>query len=169
MSTPAPSRLLLQALNYTAFMAVVWYFSQYPLYHNIRDDQAVLTLAFSHTGKRVAECVTRTPEELAQLAPNMRAAFDCPRERSPVTVELRLDNEPALQMERPAPGLYSDQGIHIYQEVTVNAGQHLLALWMNDDVNAEGPTYQYQQTIDLEPAQRLVLTFDATREEFILR
>ena len=169
MRIPRPDRLLLQALNYAAFMAVVWYFSLYPVYRHIDDDQAVLTLAFSHAGKLVEECVTRTPEELERLAPNMRVAFDCPRERSPVVLVLQLDGESATRMEYKAPGLYNDQGVHVYRELVTTAGRHELALSMNDDVNVEGPTHRLWRTIELSPAQRLVITFDSTREEFVLR
>ena len=35
-----------------------------------------------------------TPEELAKLAPNMRKPMACSRERLPLWVEMRLNDEP---------------------------------------------------------------------------
>lgn len=46
-----PLRLLLQAVNYAVFMALVWYFASYPEIRIIDDDEAVLTIAFAHAGQ----------------------------------------------------------------------------------------------------------------------
>ena len=158
--------LLLQAVNYTAFMAMVWYFSFSPPYRQLAENNAVLTLAFGHAAKRVSECNILSQEELLKLAPNMRKPMDCPRERSPVSIELRLDGEIAVQDVIEAPGLYQDQSIDVYRNIKVPHGEHRLAVWMNDDVNVDGPTYHFEQTVNLRPAQRLVLTFDASKEGF---
>ena len=45
-------------------------------------------------------------EELAKLAPNMRVAQVCPRERSPVAVEVEMDGKPYGVQAQPV----SDQG-----------------------------------------------------------
>ena len=63
-------------------------------------------------------------EELSKLAPNMRKVMDCPRQRSPVTVELRLDGEPEIEDVFQAPGLYQDQSIDVYRNVKVAIGEH---------------------------------------------
>ena len=169
MNGMRPGRLLLQALNYTIFMAMVWYFSIAPPYRQIEDEQAVVTLAFGHAAKRVSECVQRSTEEMKDLAPNMRLGMDCPRERSPLKLELSIDGEPAVAVELVAPGLYNDQGVDVYRETTVTAGQHVLKVVMNDDVNVSGPTHTLEQTVDIGPAQRLVVSFDNTNEKFTIR
>ena len=81
---PSPKRLLLQIVNYSIFMALIWYFSFSPSYVRLTPDQSMITLALSHAGKPVEECRRKSPEELAKLAPNMRVLEECPRERSPV-------------------------------------------------------------------------------------
>lgn len=153
--------LLLQALNYTAFMAMVWYFSFSPPYRQLAEDKAVVTLAFGHAAKRVAECTVLSQEELQKLAPNMRKPMDCPRQRSPVTIELRVNGTIEVEDTLQAPGLYQDQSVDVYRNVKVPHGEHRLSIWMNDDVNVDGPTYHFEQTVKLRPAQRLVVSFDA--------
>jgi len=161
-----PKSLLLQGVNYTVFMALVWYFSFSPPYRQLADDHAVVTLAFGHAAKRVAECKIFSPEELAKLAPNMRKPMDCPRERSPVTIEFRVNNELAVKEIYQAPGLYQDQSVDIYRNIKVPQGEHRLSVWMNDDVNIDGPTFQMERTVNLQPAQRLVVKFDANKNAF---
>ena len=161
MWTTKPVRLLFQALNYTVFMAMVAYFSLMPTHRHLQDDQAVVTLAFGHAGKRVTECVRFTPEQLAEMAPNMRKPAECPRERSPVTIELRLDGERLTREVIEAPGLYNDQSIDVFRNFKVPAGSHELAVEMNDDANVSGPTWQLQRHVTLRPAQRLVVAFES--------
>jgi len=165
---PEVLRYPLQALNYTVFMLLVWYFSAAPPYTQLQPDQAVVTVAFSHAGERREECRQLSQEELARLPPNMRAPMDCPRERSPVTVQLQLDGEPLFEEVARAPGLYSDLGIDIYRSAKVPVGEHTLAVQMNDNVRVEGPTYTHQQTVNLEPSQLLVVDFNSETGSFVI-
>ena len=152
--------------NYTLFMAMVWYFSFQPPYRQLSENDAMVTLAFGHAAQRVAECTVLSQEELNKLAPNMRKPMDCPRERSPVTIELRLNGELAAREVLQAPGLYQDQSVDIYRNVKVPQGDHLLSIWMNDDVNVDGPTFEFEQSVNLQSAQRLVVSFDPNKNGF---
>jgi len=122
---------------------------------------------FGHVGV-VLEHVERSAAELETLAPNMRAALDCPRERSPLSLELMLDGEPVADMYLKAPGLYDDQGVDVYRDVVTVAGSHRLTVRMNDDVNADGPTYVLDTTVTLEPQRRAVVSFEPGRG-FVMR
>lgn len=166
MANVSVRSIALQIVNYTVFMAIVWYFSFSPPYRQLAEDDAVVTLAFGHAAKRVAECSVLSQEELNKLAPNMRKPMDCPRERSPVTIELRLDGELVAREVLESPGLYQDQSIDVYRNIRVPRGEHRLAVWMNDDVNVEGPTFRFEQVVSLQPAQRLVISFDAKQNGF---
>ena len=81
----------LQIFNYLIFIMVVWYFSIKPPYHQLEDDQAVIVLSFTHATKIREACHKLSQEELMKLAPNMRLPTNCPRERSPLNLELYLD------------------------------------------------------------------------------
>ena len=81
-TTAAPAGWIsypLQALCYAAFVAFVGYFSTSPSYVHLPAGEALVKLSFQHAGQRKVPCRERTPEELAKLAPNMRAAQDCRR------------------------------------------------------------------------------------------
>lgn len=162
-------RFALQALNYAIFMTLVWYFSFSPPFRQLAPDQAVITLAFAHAGERRKECRTLGPEELANLPPNMRLQMDCPRERSPITVDLLLDGKPAIEEVANAPGLYEDQGVDVYRSVKVSAGEHHLKVTMNDSVRIEGSTHTHEQTVTLAPAQLLVVDFDSDTHKFVVK
>ena len=79
-----------QALLYALFALIVGVFSQWPPYRHLDPGQALIKVSFSHTGKPVGDCVRRSVEELAKLPPQMRKAVDCPRERSPVSIEVDI-------------------------------------------------------------------------------
>ncbi len=166
---PKAVRLVLQVVNYAVFMALVWYFSASPSYRQLAEDQAVITLAFSHAGEHREECRRLTQEELLKLPPNMRIPTDCPRERSPVKVELFLDDELTISEVARAPGLYEDQGVDIFRRVKVPVGTHDLRVQMNDNVRVEGPTYTHHQRVELEHAQMLVVDFKKDAGEFIVK
>ena len=84
-----------QALLYGCFAAAIGVFSRWPAYHPLPAGMAQIKVSFMHHGARLADCRPHTAEELARLAPNMRGAMKCERERSPVRIEVDLDE--ALQ------------------------------------------------------------------------
>ena len=86
-----PLRYLLQAFNYFVFMALIWYFATEPSIRILAEDEAMITIAFAHAGELREPCRKLSNEELQKLAPNMRKLDDCPRERSPVLIEVMLD------------------------------------------------------------------------------
>lgn len=159
----------LQAFNYLLFMAVVWYFSIKPPYHQLEGDEAVITLSFTHATKIREACRKLSQEELMKLAPNMRLSTSCPRERSPLNIELYLDEKLLTKEELEPLGLHKDQGVSLFKSVKVKAGQHELRVWMNDDVNIDGPTYVYKEKISLKPEQLLLLDFDSGKKKFFLK
>jgi hypothetical protein len=149
-----------QALLYALFALIIGYFSTSPPYRHLPPDQALIKLSFSHQGKLIAECRQRTPEELAKLAPNMRAPLDCQRERSPVTVEIDLDGAPAYRHVAKPSGLSKDGASTVYHRFAVPAGEHRLAIRLNDDAHAPGFNNRREETVSLKPGKVLVIDFN---------
>jgi len=162
-------RYPLQILNYTMFMGLVWYFSIYPPYQRLEDNQAMITFTMSHVGKHVTECKKTSYEELMKLPPNMRKPMDCPRERSPVIMELLLDDEVIYSHTAQPVGLYKDQGIDVYEDIKVPAGRYNIKAWVNDDVKVEGPIYKHEQDIDIKEEQHLVIQFESGINGFTIK
>lgn len=156
-------RYPLQVINYGLFMALIWYFASAPSIRLLQPDEAVITIAFAHAGDLREPCRKLSSEELAQLAPNMRKPEECPRERSPVTIETLLDGELIYRAILQPPGLYGDGGVDAYYSTKIAAGNHLLTLRMNDSVRIEGFNHNLEQPLNLEPAQVLLVGFDSRR------
>ena len=152
-----------QALLYGLFALAIGVFSQWPSYHHLAADQALIKLSFTHTGKPVSDCRTVSLAELAKLPPNMRAPTSCPRERSPVTVQLDIGGRTVLTRSAPPSGLSRDGASAMYQRLVVPAGAQQIAVRLNDDARVSGPTYQRAATVTLKPAQVLVIDFDAEK------
>lgn len=158
-----------QVLLYALFAATIAVFSRWPSYHHLAPDQALIKVSFTHTGKPVGDCRPLSAAELARLPPNMRAPMKCPRERSPVTVELDIDGVPALRREVAPSGLSRDGASAVYQRLQVRAGEQRIAVRLNDDVRHPGFAYQHVASVRLAPAQILVIDFDAEKAAITLR
>lgn len=153
---------------YAAFAAFVGLLSAWPPYTNLDENRAIISLVFSHAGKRVSECRQLTQEELNELPPNMRTMNDCPRERHPVRVELRSGAEILYQATLLPSGIWADGKASIYQRIEVAAGTHTLFVGMNDSGGA-GFDYEKSSTIELAPRRNLLVQFDDQASEILIR
>jgi hypothetical protein len=166
--TNKPGRYLLQAVNYTVFMALIWYFATAPAVRILDDDEAVITIAFAHAGELREPCQKLSSEELAELAPNMRKLEDCPRERSPVTIQASLDGNTIFHESFAPPGLFNDGGVDIYFSGRVPAGIHELELKMDDSIREAGINHTLRQQIDIDPTRIVLIDFDS-ETGFVIR
>lgn len=163
MFTSKPLAWIGQGLLYALFALVIGTFSSWPRYQHLPPDQALIKLSFTHHGKRVADCTQRTPAELAKLSPNMRAPMQCPRERSPVTVEVDLDGVPAFRHLAEPSGLSRDGASTVYHRLQVSAGEHRLAVRLKDNARSAGFDFMREETLTLKPGQVLVIDFDSEK------
>lgn len=158
-----------QFFLYSLFAIVIGVFSRWPAYRPIVADQAMLKLSFSHHGKPIAECRQASEAELAKLPPNMRAPTVCPRQRSPVTVQLDVDGTPVYQHSAMPSGLSKDGASAVYHRLELAAGSHRIAVRINDDARQPGFQYIHESTVVLKPAQILVIDLNAEKAEITLQ
>lgn len=155
-----------QAALYVAFGAALGYFSSYPVFQALPPDQALVRLSFSHGAQPIAPCRVRTPEELAKLPPNMRVAQVCPRERSPVKVEIEMDGKPLYEITARPAGLRRDGAATVYRRLPVAAGKHEFKARLADGPDGKF-THVAGATIDLAPGKVLVIDFNAGKGGFL--
>lgn len=158
-----------QVVLYALFALTIGVFSYYPPYRHLPPEQALLKLSFSHPGQLVAQCRRRTPEELAALPPNMRNPMDCPRERSPVTVQLALDGSVLARREIPPAGLSRDGPSTVYARFPVPAGSHRLSVQLNDSVREPALNYTRDEDLDIRPGQIVVVDFNPERGGIVIQ
>jgi hypothetical protein len=161
-------RYLAQAVLYAAFVGVIGYFSTSPRYVHIPPGEALIKLSFGHAGARKEACHERTAEELAKLAPNMRAQTVCPRERVPVTVDVALDGNPLFRVIAPPSGLAKDGTSTVYRRVQVPSGRHRISARLSDIPGGEF-NHSGETTIELAPGHVLVIDFDPGKGGFVFR
>ncbi|MDM8566203.1 hypothetical protein QUF74_11220 [Candidatus Halobeggiatoa sp. HSG11] len=162
-------RYILQTINYSIFMLIVWYFSVAPAYTHLDVCQSVVVLAFGHAGQSVSKCRKRTPEELAALPPNMRNPMICPRERSPIEVELLLDDKLLFTEIFNPQGVSGDWGVDVYRRFNVPSGKHNLKMRLKDSVRVKDFNYIYEVDVDLKAAQLLTIDFQPEKGGFSVR
>ncbi|GAA4005842.1 hypothetical protein GCM10022279_32350 [Comamonas faecalis] len=158
-----------QALLYGCFAVAIAVFTRWPVYHPLGPDMAQIKVSFIHHGQRLAECRPYTEEEKAKMAPNMRRAMKCERERSPVSIEVDLDGKTVLQRTAAPAGLSRDGSSTVYQRLDVPAGEHQITVRLNDSAQTGDFAYQREETIHLKPAQVLVVDFNLDKGGIVLQ
>lgn len=160
MADRTAARMLGQALAYAAFAAFVGLFAVRPAWTHLPPDAAELKVSIVHRGQPVGECRERTEEELARLPPNMRIRVVCPRERSPLELEIYLDGR-LLHREIKAPsGLQHDGPAYIYRRFTLPAGERTVRVRLRDSVRVQGYPYDREERVRLDPGRSLAVDFD---------
>ena len=152
-----------QVLLYGLFALAIGVFSQWPPYRHLDADQALVKLSFVRVGKPVGDCRTLSEAELAKLPPNMRTPTVCPRERSPLKVEVAIDGQPVLERTAPPAGLKKDGASAVYERIVVPAGERRIAVRLSDDLRARDQPYAREVRVTLARGQVLVIDFDAEK------
>jgi hypothetical protein len=154
-----------QLALYAPLMAILAYFSTEPRFSVLGPGEALLRVSFIHSTERRQACRERTPEELAKLAPNMRAALECPRERSPLLVELEVDGRVVLRREVEPSGLRRDGNAVVYQRMALPAGRHRIVARLRDRPEG-GFNHVRDETVELAAGRALLIDFNAARGGF---
>lgn len=162
-------RAALQALFYAAFVATVGYLSFWPRYHYASPDMAVVKVSVSHATERVVPCVRLTPEQIAELAPNMRRQLSCERQRLPLVIEIDVDGETALHVAAPPSGLWGDGPASIYQRLDLAPGVHTLHVRLRDSARDSGWDYTHAEDVALVAGRYTTITFRAENGGFDIR
>ncbi len=162
-------RYLGQVIAYGTFFGLVALLSIQPELRLLADEQAVVSLTFSHTGKRLGECRRLSQEEQMALPPNMRKPDECPRERHALSIRMLMDNKLLYSVTLPPTGIWQDGKSTVYQRFPVAAGQHEFAVQMNDSGSKDGYDFEASASVQLQPGQNLVVRFDDATQQFIFR
>jgi hypothetical protein len=162
-------RVTVQVLAYLGFVAVVAYLSASPAYDYASADMAAIKLSLSHAADRVEPCVQLTPEQMAELAPNMRRAEVCERERLPLTVRLEIDGELLAQIEAPPSGLWNDGPASVYERFEIAPGRHRITAMLRQSARADGWDFAHSEEVTLAAGRYFTITFRAETGGFRFR
>jgi hypothetical protein len=152
-------RLLGQLAGYAAFGAVLVLLSHAPGWRPIPPGTALVQIVVQRSGARLQPCRKLSEAELARRAPNMRAAEECPRGRSPVRVTLEIDGRVLVDEIAPPAGLAHDGISNLYRRLSVPAGEHRLRLRVQDDLRAPQRAEERSRTVRLEAGQVFVIGY----------
>jgi hypothetical protein len=161
-------RIAAQLALYVPLMALIGTFSTEPRFSTLGADEALVRLSFIHAAERKEPCRERSAEELAKLAPNMRAALDCPRERAVLLIELEVDGEIALRREVPPSGVQRDGNATVYHRLALPAGRHRIVARLRDRPG-EGFNHEREALLELAPGAALLIDFSATQGGVVFR
>ncbi len=162
------ARILGQVVLYGLFAAALGYFSTSPAYTHLAPGMALVKVSFTHTAQRVGACRKRSDEELAKLPHNMRIREVCPRERAPTRIELKIDDAPVYRDVLQPSGLSRDGATSVYRRFPVPAGRHRIEAKLSDVASGEFD-FEREETVELAPAQILLVDFDAQAGGLVFR
>ena len=144
-------------------------FTIWPRISQLAEGNAIISLTFSHAGQRVEECRERSQEELNKLPPNMRKPSDCPRERHPVQVMFRADDQVLYEQSLAPSGVWKDGESTVYYRIELPAGSHELFIAMSDSGRENGFDYSGQTEFTLIAGQHVVVEFNHLQKSFSFR
>ena len=162
-------RVTLQVIAYLGLVALVGYLSASPAYDYGNADMAAIKLSLSHAADRVKPCVPLTPEQIAELAPNMRRIEQCERERLPLTVRLEIDGKLLKQIEAPPSGLWKDGPASVYERFEVEPGRHTITAKLRQSGRPDGWDYTHSEDVTLVAGRYFTITFRAETGGFRFR
>ena len=162
-------RISIQVITYSAFAVVVGYLSASPAYDYADPGNATIKLSLSHAANRVKPCVRLTPEQIAELAPNMRRPETCERQRLPLTVELEIDGETVANIQAKPSGLWNDGPGSIYERLEAEPGMHTVTARLRDSNRPEGWDYTHTEDVTLVAGRYFTVTFRAETGGFSFR
>jgi hypothetical protein len=151
---------LKQAIFYAIVVAAIGYFASGPAYHPIKPDQAELKLVVRYSGKLLGECHRLDSAELEELAPNMRAPMVCPREKSPLLVEVSVDGDVIFERQVEPAGLQNDGVLALYKTFVFNAGPADLRVRIKEDMREQQFTQTLERAVEFDPDRILVVEFN---------
>lgn len=160
-------KVMMQFLAYGLFVGIIGFLSSHPDLRLMAADSAVVSVTFSHAGKRVGECKRLSQEELLALPPTMQMPDECPRERHPLQVEFLVDGDVLYKESVKPSGIWSDGKSTVYQRFELVAGRHQFDIRMNDSGESNIFDYQVSTELHLPPGKNLVLYFDEAAEQFV--
>jgi hypothetical protein len=163
------ARWTIQLLAYLTFAVLLGYLSASPAYDCASTDRATIKLSLSHATERAKPCVRLTPEQIAELAENMRRVEQCERERLPMIVELEIDGVLVARIEAPPSGLWGDGPASVYERIEVPPGEHTILARMRDSKRDEGWDYVDSRQVMLQPGRYFTITFQAATGGFAFR
>ena len=166
---PDIRQIPLQIIAYSLFAVCLGYFATMPPYLYGDIQAASVKISLSHAADRVEACVQLTPEEIAELAANMRRTEACERQRLPVVLQLDIDGERAISLEAPPSGLWGDGPASVYERFDVEPGAHNIAVRMRDTARTEGWDYTRTDDVVLEAGRYFTITFKAETGGFSFR
>ena len=158
-------RIAAQLALYAPLMALLAYFSTEPRFSAVAPGEALVRISFIHSTQRKGACRERSAEELGKLAPNMRAALDCPRARSPMLVEIELDGKIVVHREVQPSGLRRDGNAAVYQRIALPAGRHRIVARLRDRADGDF-NYVKDETVQLPAGSVLTIDFNAAKGGF---
>ena len=151
------------------FGLVLGYFSERPSYVHFPPDKALVKISFTIGGRPVGKCRTRTDEELAKLPRQKRRRRICPRERSPVRVEVLLDGKPLYQAVIKPSGVAKDGPARVYQGFAVAPGKRRFVARLADTNRKTGFDYETKKEVVLKPRQHFIIDFRRDARGFVFR
>jgi hypothetical protein len=155
-------RWVSQALVIGVVLLAIGYFADSPSLRVMDPATTELKLVIRHSGKLLGECEPMSVEGMANLAPNMRQTMVCPREKSPLSIELLANNRILVKKHIVPSGIHNDGVLAFYQRFVLPAGSTMIQLRVRENADSDTYSHVLNEELQLSPDSIVVVEFTDT-------
>ena len=155
-----PVKVVGQIIFFALLMWLVGYLSIFPKISVHDEQETELRLVVRHSGRVIGECTAVSEKELQNLPANMQRLVNCPREKSPMLVELVVDHELSFESLVTPSGLHNDGVLAEFKVFTLKTGtRHIHATATSNTHEGEIVEY-YEGEVEFSADRVVVLQLD---------
>ena len=137
-------------------------------FHAHARESALLRLSWRIRGEPVQSCRNRTQEELAALPVHMRTPQVCSGRVARYRLLIAIDGNVLSVRELHAAGAHADRPIYVFEEISLNKGEHDIRVEFVNTGRAGARPLTLQQRITASEGHVLLLTYDEERGLYLV-
>ena len=155
-------RILGQVIFYFLLVSLIGYLSGSPEITVYDVGETELKLVIRHSGLVAGECRSLSETELKQLPPNMRVPMICPRGKSPMSVDLTIDETLYFEDIINASGIHNDGVITTYQVFQLPVGTRHIEMTAVAETHAGRFIDKFDEFVEFSEDRVVVLQLNDT-------
>ena len=130
-----------------------------PKYEVLKPEETEFKLVIRHSGLLLGECRVMSQEELANTPPNMRRPTECPRQKAPLKVELRIDDQLQFEQTVVPSGIHDDGVVAMFDKIRINGGEHQFQLDVKHQMNDGEQSDSLVGTLEVDPGKVVIAEY----------
>ena len=130
-----------------------------PKYEVLKQEETEFKLVIRHSGLLLGECRVLSKEEIANTPPNMRRPTECPRQKAPLKVELKIDDQLYFEQTVVPSGIHDDGVVAMFEKMKIDGGQHQFQLEVKHQMNDGEQSDMLTRSLEVDPGRIVIAEY----------